>query len=73
MGATELVKKIRRLQPDIVLNDRLSNEALKKATGAAYTGDYEHTSRTSRGAVDERARTADTLGRVVHGHQRLVF
>ncbi len=42
-GATELVKKIRRLQPDIILNDRLSNEALKKATGAAYTGDYEHT------------------------------
>jgi alpha-L-fucosidase len=42
-GGSELMKKIRRLQPNIVVNDRLSCEALKKGDPKPYTGDYDHT------------------------------
>lgn len=39
--ATELVKMIRTLQPDIVLNDRLGCEAVKASRPPAYAGDYD--------------------------------
>jgi alpha-L-fucosidase len=41
-GASELLKKIRRLAPDIVINDRLGFEAIKQAEPPAYVGDYDH-------------------------------
>jgi len=40
--ASELMKKIRRLAPDIVINDRLGCEAIKQAEPPAYVGDYDH-------------------------------
>jgi len=41
-GASELVRQIRGLQPDILINDRLSNEALKRGEPVSYVGDFEH-------------------------------
>jgi len=42
-GAAELVRKIRALQPDILLNDRLGNEPRKKVPRPAWAGDYDQT------------------------------
>jgi alpha-L-fucosidase len=41
-GASELMQKIRRLAPNIVVNDRLGFEAIKQANPPAYVGDYDH-------------------------------
>ena len=41
-GASELVKKIRRLAPDMIFNDRLGFEAIKQAEPPSYVGDYDH-------------------------------
>jgi alpha-L-fucosidase len=40
-GASELMKKIRRLAPDVVVNDRLGFEAIKQAQTPDYVGDYD--------------------------------
>ncbi|HBC87919.1 MAG TPA: alpha-L-fucosidase [Lentisphaeria bacterium] len=40
-NASELVRKIRKLQPDILINDRLGCEAIKEANPPAYVGDYD--------------------------------
>lgn len=42
-GAAELVRKIRTLQPDILLNDRMGNEPRKKVPRPAWAGDYDQT------------------------------
>jgi alpha-L-fucosidase len=41
-GATELVRKIRQAQPDIIINDRLGCEAIKESSPPSYAGDYDH-------------------------------
>ena len=41
-GATDLMRMVRRHQPDIVINDRLGNEAIKSAEPPAYVGDFDH-------------------------------
>jgi alpha-L-fucosidase len=41
-GASELMRKIRRLAPDIVVNDRLGFEPIKQAEPPDYVGDYDH-------------------------------
>ena len=41
-GATELMKTIRRLQPNVIVNDRLSNESLKGKVRQPFTGDLDH-------------------------------
>jgi alpha-L-fucosidase len=41
--ATELVKRIRKLQPDIVLNDRFGGEPIKQSPRPAYAGDFDQT------------------------------
>lgn len=41
-GATELMQMVRRLQPDIVTNDRLGNEPIKLANPPSYVGDFDH-------------------------------
>lgn len=41
-GATELMKLVRRLQPDIVTNDRLGFEPLKQPTPPSFAGDFDH-------------------------------
>lgn len=40
-GATELMRMIRQLQPDVVVNDRLGCESIKALEPPAYTGDYD--------------------------------
>jgi alpha-L-fucosidase len=42
-GASALLRKIRALQPEVIVNDRLGCEALKQARPPAYAGDIEHT------------------------------
>lgn len=39
--ATELMRMIRSLQPDVVVNDRLGRESIKEVEPPAYTGDYD--------------------------------
>lgn len=41
-GASELMQKIRRLAPNVVINDRLGFEAIKQAHPPAFVGDYDH-------------------------------
>lgn len=41
-GATELMRMVRNLQPDIVVNDRLANQSLKLAEPPAFAGDFDH-------------------------------
>jgi alpha-L-fucosidase len=41
-GATDLMKMVRRLQPDIITNDRLGYEPIKQANPPAYVGDFDH-------------------------------
>ncbi len=41
-GATDLMRMVRRLQPDIIVNDRLSREGIKQANPPEYTGDVDH-------------------------------
>ena len=41
-GATDLVKLIRRLQPQAIFNDRLGCESIKLAEPPAYVGDFDH-------------------------------
>jgi alpha-L-fucosidase len=41
-GAAELMRLIRRLQPDIVVNDRLGIESIKQASPPAFVGDIDH-------------------------------
>jgi len=40
-GATELVRKVRHLQPEIIINDRLGRESIKEENLPEYTGDYD--------------------------------
>ena len=42
-GATELLRKIRALQPHCIVNDRLGNEPRKKIPRPSFGGDYEQT------------------------------
>lgn len=42
-GASELVRKIRALQPHILLNDRLDREPRKRIPRPSYAGDYDQT------------------------------
>lgn len=42
-GATELLRKIRALQPHCIVNDRLGNEPRKKIPRPSFAGDYEQT------------------------------
>jgi len=42
-GAGELVRKIRALQPHILLNDRMGREPRKKVPRPAWAGDYDQT------------------------------
>lgn len=40
--ATDLMQMVRRLQPDIVTNDRLGWEPIKRANPPTYVGDFDH-------------------------------
>lgn len=40
-GASELMRRIRALQPDVVVNDRLGVEALKQVPPPDYAGDFD--------------------------------
>lgn len=42
-GAGELLRKVRALLPDVVVNDRLDNEALKRTDPPVWAGDFEQT------------------------------
>lgn len=42
-GATELLRKIRSLQPHCIMNDRLGREPRKQIPRPSYAGDYEQT------------------------------
>jgi alpha-L-fucosidase len=42
-GASELMRRIRALQPDVVVNDRLGLEALKQVPRPDYAGDFDQT------------------------------
>ena len=42
-GATELLRKIRSLQPHCLVNDRLGNEPGKRVPRPSFAGDYEQT------------------------------
>ncbi len=42
-GATELLRKIRALQPHCLVNDRLGNEPRKRVPRPSFAGDYEQT------------------------------
>ncbi|HSI85338.1 MAG: alpha-L-fucosidase [Candidatus Methylacidiphilales bacterium] len=41
--AVELLEMVRRLQPGIIVNDRLGNGALKECPPPGYAGDYDQT------------------------------
>ncbi|HEY0008498.1 MAG TPA: alpha-L-fucosidase [Tepidisphaeraceae bacterium] len=41
-GATELMQKIRKVQPNVVVNDRLGSEEIKSASPQPYVGDFDH-------------------------------
>ena len=41
-GATELMRTVRRLQPNIVVNDRLGGEEIKTASPPSWVGDFDH-------------------------------
>ena len=41
-GADELMRTVRRLQPNIVVNDRLGGEEIKAASPASWVGDFDH-------------------------------
>lgn len=57
-GADELMRTVRRLQPGIVVNDRLGREEIKSATPADCAGDFDHAEQNiPRGPV------LDALGR----------
>jgi alpha-L-fucosidase len=59
-GATELMRKVRELQPNIVVNDRLGSEEIKSATPAAFVGDFDHAEQNI-----PRERVVDAQGRRV--------
>jgi alpha-L-fucosidase len=40
-GASELMKKIRRLAPNVVINDRMGFEAIKQSPRPDYAGDFD--------------------------------
>ena len=42
-GATELLRKIRSLQPHCLINDRLGNEPRKRIPRPSFAGDYDQT------------------------------
>lgn len=55
-GATELIRKVRALQPDVVINDRLGREATKEADPPPYAGDFDQTEMNiPRGPVCDKA------------------
>lgn len=41
-GAADLMKRVRELQPDIIVNDRLGNEAIKQTPMPVFAGDFDH-------------------------------
>jgi alpha-L-fucosidase len=41
-GASRLMKRIRELQPSIIVNDRFGTEALKQSELPDYAGDFDH-------------------------------
>jgi len=41
-GAAELVRDLRRLQPNIIFNDRMSREGIKRTQPPAWVGDFDH-------------------------------
>jgi alpha-L-fucosidase len=41
-GAAELVRDIRRLQPKVIFNDRMSREGIKRAQPPEWVGDFDH-------------------------------
>jgi alpha-L-fucosidase len=59
-GATELMRKVRALQPDVVVNDRLGREATKEAEPPPYAGDFDQTEMDI-----PRATVCDQAGRAI--------
>jgi alpha-L-fucosidase len=41
-GAAELMRTVRRLQPDVIVNDRLGFEPIKQWPRPEYAGDFDH-------------------------------
>ncbi len=58
--ASELVSLIRRLQPDVLINDRLGREAIKQEQVPDYAGDYDQCEQDI-----PRAPVTDTTGRQI--------